>query len=114
VWGNHLVRGDALTAAAWRTDVAWGDGGVLGASQDGEDDNIVWGTACGGADCANIVWGTGCGDTDCDNIVWGTSGDDEGDNIVWGTADDTEDVLWSAPAIDRPRRIVVIMDAPLT
>jgi len=114
IWGTRLVGGPGAIAAAWRTDLAWGAAGVLGASDEREGDNIVWGTECGGADCDNIVWGTGCDQDECDNIVWGTSGDGEDDNIVWGTADAADDVLWSAPAIDRPRRFVAIMDAALT
>ena len=53
-----------------------------------DDENIVWGTQCGGA-CENIVWGT----LDAvENIVWGTI--DEGENIVWGTSDDGENIVW--------------------
>jgi serine protease AprX len=124
IWGNRLVGGDALASAAWSTDVTWGAGGVLGASTEGDDENIVWGTECGGADCENIVWGAPCDGDECANIVWGTaddgdtivrgtSGDDEDENIVRGTADAVDDVRWSAPAVDRPRRVVAIMDAGL-
>jgi hypothetical protein len=111
IWGNHLLTGGALATAAgaWTTGVLWGDGAVQGASA-GEDDNIVWGTECGGADCDNIVWGT---DSEGDNIVWGTSIDGEGDNIVWGTDDPVEDVLWSPPPLRRPSRVVAIVDASL-
>jgi serine protease AprX len=112
IWGNHLLSGAALAAAAalWTSGTLWGDGAVQGAAA-GEDDNIVWGTECGGADCDNIVWGT---DSEADNIVWGTSSGDEGDNIVWGTADPVEDVLWSGPAVRRPARIVTVADAVLS
>ena len=69
IWGNHMVSGGYLDPKgnAWSTSVVWGAEVVKGAAS---DDNIVWGTDCGGSDC--------------DNIVWGTS--DDGDNIVWGTA----------------------------
>jgi hypothetical protein len=53
------------------------------------DDNIVWGTDCGGDDCDNVVWGTADGD---DNIVWGTANGD--DNIVWGTAKGDDTNVW--------------------
>jgi hypothetical protein len=53
------------------------------------DDNIVWGTDCGGGDCDNVVWGTTDGD---DNIVWGTADGD--DNIVWGTALGDDNIVW--------------------
>ena len=36
-----------------------------------DEDNIVWGTNCGGANCSNTVWGTAAMNED--NIVWGTS-----------------------------------------
>jgi len=99
--------GSALAAAAWGTGVTWGADAVKGTSGDGDDDNIVWGTACGGADCVSVVWGADCsGDADCDNIVWGTScdADTDCDNIVWGTnvLDPAEDVVWS-PVIRRQR-----------
>jgi serine protease AprX len=60
----------------------------------GRSSNVVWGTACGGADCQGQwsgppgdtsppgsydVWGT----SDEDTLVWGTG--DEGDTLVWGT-----------------------------
>ena len=69
------------------------------------DQNVVWGTDCGGADCGdNIVWGTTvvCDPTDpaCDNIVWGTlcsPTDPTCDNIVWGTAT-IDSVLWLSAA----------------
>src|SRR3954465_6939762 len=132
-----------VTASAWRLDVLWGSPvtpegspvawGTTACSRDlecdpsnpfgprnivwgtgaaNEADNIVWGTECGGADCDNIVWGTS---TEGDNIVWGTASEGEGDNIVWGTnvLDDSDYVLWSAPAIRRPSRVVIIVDAAL-
>src|SRR5262249_7575808 len=108
-WGNRVVGGEALTAAAWRTDVAWGAGGVVDASSGGT--NIVWSAECGGADCANVVWGAAAPG---DAIVWGTSEDGEGDTIVWGTADAAEAVLGSAPAIRRPKRGAAAVDAGLT
>jgi hypothetical protein len=86
VWGTvaRLLKGLSLD-----DNIVWGTAGdadniVWGTA---DDDNIVWGTDCGGADCDNIVWGT----SDDDNIVWGTA--DEGDNIVWGT-DGGDNIVW--------------------
>jgi serine protease AprX len=119
IWGNHLLTGAALARAAqaWPTDVLWGAAAALGNAQDGEDENVVWGSECGGADChpspaiaAGRVRGAAGED---DSIVWGTSTDGEGDNIVWGTADPAEDVLWSAPVVERPKRVAALVDASL-
>jgi hypothetical protein len=122
-----MLSGGALAhaAAAWKTDLTWGTSAVLGAASDGEDDNIVWGSECGGADCTHLVWGAACEDSECDNIVWGTateqdnivwgtSSDTEDDDIVWGTADAAEDVLWGAPAIRRPSRVIAILETSLS
>jgi subtilisin family serine protease len=100
IWGNALLGADALGAAAWSNDVVWGADAIRTAASADAEFNIVWGTACGGDDCAGVVWGTSCsGDADCDNIVWGTSSDQDGDNIVWGTnvLDASDDVVWSRP-----------------
>jgi hypothetical protein len=58
------------------------------------EDNIVWGTACGGADCANTVWGLDCGRDACGGGVSSTSSAE--DNIVWGTSTAAEvaDIVW--------------------
>jgi len=111
IWGNHQLSGGAVADAAafWRNGVLWGDARVHGSS--GENDNVVWGIECGGADCDNIVWETGSGG---DAVEWGTSSAGEGDNIVWGTAEPVEDVRWSAPAIRRPARIVTVADATMS
>jgi serine protease AprX len=73
----------------------------------GSSDNVVWGSACGGADCQTgspqvasainallsggldaqtIVWGT----TAAQTIVWGTT---TGQTIVWGTTDG-QTIVW--------------------
>jgi serine protease AprX len=116
IWGTTCAD-KACDDTAWNTSaeedtVVWGtssqeDTIVWGTS---EKDNIVWGTACGGADCDNLVWGTNCAAEDCantvwststgeDNIVWGTSAED-GDTIVWGTRADIADLKWSAPSAE--------------
>ena len=85
IWGNHRLGSGMLNpnANAFRVGTNWG------VAKTAAGDNIVWGTACGSADCDNIVWGTAA---DGDNIVWGTAAD--GDNIVWGTAADGDNIVW--------------------
>lgn len=125
IWGNHLVEGGRLTGEvnAWGLDVTWGatatpggaavEWGVICASDtcdgegatwdpwrvgDNESSNVVWGAACGGADCTHdvngdpVVWGTSDGDT----VVWGTS---DADTVVWGTSDD-DTVVWGTSCGD--------------
>ena len=105
IWGNQLVSGRRLSpdASAWSTGVTWG----AGSAPRGEVvRNVVWGSACGGADCQrpwtveaandddSVVWGT----NDADSVVWGTSDDD---SVVWGTncGDPAcEPVMWPAPS----------------
>jgi serine protease AprX len=131
-WGNHRIGGGTIqsNANAWGADVTWGadttdqgDTVIWGTADEGDNvvwgtiveqdgrvawaTNVVWGTACGGSDCAGVIWGANCdqqstGSEECDNVVWGTStcdGTDEPgecDNVVWGTtADAAEDnVVW--------------------
>jgi serine protease AprX len=83
IWGNQRLGSGVLDVGgnAFNVGTTWG------VAKADNGDNIVWGTACGAADCDNIVWGTDTGD----NIVWGTSGD--GDNIVWGTAGG-DNIVW--------------------
>ena len=112
IWGNYLVQGGTLTAAAnaWRATMTWGEdktragqpvtwgetcsGGTCsrwGAScaglfcttvSYGSAPNVVWGSTCSGANCLG-TW-TGAGQVSGAIVVWGTS--DEGDIVVWGTA----------------------------
>jgi serine protease AprX len=111
LWGNHKLTNGVIkpSGSAWKLGTVWG------AFEDGEGDNIVWGTQCPAddAECDNIVWGTSVLDTntvwgsadcnpesECDNIVWGTSDcapEDECDNIVWGTAcgdEECDNIVW--------------------
>jgi subtilisin family serine protease len=107
LWGNHMLRGSALAHAAesWSGGLLWGAASALGTAAEGEDENIVWYTECGGDDCRDTAWG-GAGDGDASTAA--ATG-----NIVWGSADPVEDVIWSAPVMRRPRRAVAIVDAPL-
>jgi serine protease AprX len=88
-WGNRRLIGGVLkpNGSAWSLNVVWGT--------TDDDENIVWGTLCGGS-CGSVAWST----TDSDeNIVWGTLNDDE--NIVWGTLDiNDENIVWGTTADD--------------
>jgi subtilisin family serine protease len=122
IWGNRLVTGSRLAAGAnaWSTAVTWGakttpagaaiwwgDGGKWRIDK-GPVHNVVWGTICGGADCASpwtidtvtaasggetVVWGTTDGG---ETVVWGTT--DGGETVVWGTTGDGETVVWGTTA----------------
>lgn len=105
IWGNQMGSRQRLpaNADAWSTGVTWG----AGPSPTGDYvRNVVWGSACGGADCQqpwtvqaangddSVVWGT----NDDDSVVWGTSDDD---SVVWGTScgdPACEPVMWPAPS----------------
>ena len=112
LWGNHMLSGGVPmpTANAFALGTDWG------VAKTDAGDNIVWGNACGDANCDNIVWGmdsgdnivwgNSCDDASCDNIVWGNAvgGDDnivwgmdcggaDCDNIVWGMAD-SDNIVW--------------------
>jgi hypothetical protein len=88
----------------WRGDCL--DGTCDPASATAVATNVVWGSACGGADCSatwtieavndddTVVWGTS---DDDDTVVWGTS--DDGDTVVWGT-DDDDTVVWGTSCSD--------------
>jgi subtilisin family serine protease len=125
IWGNRLVEGGRLIGDvnAWGLDVTWGaaatpsgaavEWGVIcttdacqgnGAAWDPwrlnehASSNVVWGSACGGADCTHdlngdpVVWGT----SEDDTVVWGTS---DADTVVWGTSDD-DTVVWGTSCGD--------------
>ena len=92
-WGNRKLKHGVIKPAgsAWALNTVWG------AAEDGEGDNIVWGTTLRptDAECDNIVWGTS--DLDDANIAVGSVDDAEGDNIVWGTVADGEEcdnIVW--------------------
>jgi hypothetical protein len=87
----------------------------------------VWGTDCGGADCANVIWGAAANLEDNivwgtarleDNVVWGTVASDF--NIVWGTASSGEDnIVWGtsgedATVFDAPTALPVCFDSFVT
>ena len=110
IWGNQLVRGGTLMpdASAWAPDVAWGGASTPSGEPvnwgtdwaEGSSLNVVWGSACGGADCNlqaaddgdTVVWGSTIDDT----VVWGSDGED---TVVWGS--DVEDtVVWGSDGED--------------
>ena len=113
IWGNQLLRGGQLqpSARAWRHDVVWGSAATISGQPidwSGWDErrNVVWGSACGGADCnrspttatasaydESVVWGT----QDSESVVWGTDADE---SVVWGTEctdSSCEPVVWEDP-----------------
>jgi hypothetical protein len=52
-------------------------------------ENVVWDT---GSDGDNIVWGAACGGADCDATVWATARNKaDADNVVRGASDSSED-----------------------
>ena len=83
LWGNYLVQGGRLTAAAnaWSPDVVWG------AAVTPSGENVAWGVICSSRECdgstsAWKVWGATCSDASCTTVVWG---DANTRNVVWGT-----------------------------
>ena len=104
MWGT-LSDGDNIVWGTVRTTATTSSG-----ARSAGDDNIVWGTDCGGANCDNIVWGTsvhglattssGAPPSVADNIVWGTSG--EVDNIVWGTSAEDDGTTWGSSGDEAP------------
>jgi serine protease AprX len=117
IWGNRQVKGGRLMpdGNAWATSVTWGDETtstglpinwgafcvttgceyVIGrwSLSTSKVRNVVWGTMCGGENCA-IPWTVktvGAALVDGDTVVWGTS---EGDTVVWGTYEELDTVVW--------------------
>ncbi len=111
VWGTTCPTTEECDTVVWGTSDDSGGTVVWGTASDPDGTvvwgtNVVWGTACGGGDCAGVIWGTDCDQQnptpeECDNVVWGTSTCDQNDpteqcdNVVWGTSEDDEDnVVW--------------------
>lgn len=100
VWGNRMMKGDRLRADAnaWATDVMWGANLTPRGERIeiglGRTRNVVWGSACGGADCDG-PW-TAEGASEDDSVVWGS---DDADSVVWGT-DDGDSVVWGTECSD--------------
>jgi serine protease AprX len=93
VWGLICTSDCGTSEAVW---AAWGtETYEAGAATPpaGDWNNVVWGSACDGADCPNgTTWSTSEGDT----VVWGSTG---GDTVVWGsTGGDT--VVWGSGCTD--------------
>jgi hypothetical protein len=62
--------------------------------QTAASENIVWGSACDGADCQGPWTVEGTAGDDDDSVVWGTS-------VVWGSAlDDDDSVVWGTDCSD--------------
>jgi subtilisin family serine protease len=87
IWGTRMLEGPGVTpdAIPWAIGAVWGNPAQPGLAP---LRNIVWGTLCGGADCAT-TWNNRLVNTtqdEGDTVVWGTNGtQEEGDTVVWGT-----------------------------
>jgi serine protease AprX len=112
IWGNQVVKGGDLTAAAtaWALGVTWGSAslptgapvswGVKAKKAWRPEDGASANDDCGGQNCQSS--GTtrllfGVSDADGDTVVWGTA-DTDGDTVVWGTAcldRSCEPVVWT-------------------
>jgi hypothetical protein len=97
VWGDATTSGGAVvwgticTAGCDSSDAVWVPWEMSETAQNGEWDDVVWGSACGGESCPpGTVWRT----SDGDNVVWGSTGDD---TVVWGSGcvDASCQVLWN-------------------
>ena len=95
VWGTFdLLDGENIV---WGTLNLDGENIVWGTFTEcdllGDCENIVWGSFLFDE---NIVWGTTCGGNDCENLVWGSTllGLDE--NIVWGSSGTVDSSFWGA------------------
>ena len=107
VWGTRCAtascgdpRDDGARAAA-------GGGLPWGASRDGARvawaagaENVVWGAACGGADCAGVVWTGACDTAGCAHAVWeaarpGAPSAGEAGAEVWSNLTASGHVIWS-------------------
>jgi serine protease AprX len=95
IWGNQLVSGVAVAAAAWSTDVTWGAPAAHSASASSADANIVWGSSTDVDADPSTALGTG-------NIVWGSNALDPADDVVWN------------PVIRRQSRVPATAEAPVS
>jgi serine protease AprX len=90
-WHTDVTWGASATPEGER--VAWG---VACDTKAGDCDAVIWALQCAadgscqtsapGANRAqNVVWGTACGGADCHDVVWGATGRKQ---VVWATACD--------------------------
>jgi serine protease AprX len=103
VWGVIWSPGAFGFGGAWTpwathcsdllcSSVVWGNG---------NSQNVVWGSSCGGADCQTSPLNAGGAllvqsATYNDTVVWGTTGDD---TVVWGTTG-ADTVVWGTTCTD--------------
>ena len=94
-WGSTTVNGapavwgDTWSAITnswidWSTTCA--DPACVSVTWAADWPNVVWGSQCGGDDCAGTAWST----NDSETVVWGTN---DSETVVWGT-NDSETVVW--------------------
>jgi serine protease AprX len=101
IWGNRVYDGGLLVADAgeWATSATWGQRAWTEPGWTAST-NVVWGSTCGGNDCA-IPWTTTSGDaiyasSDSETVAWGTSDDDF--TVAWGTScsdPSCQPVIWN-------------------
>jgi serine protease AprX len=84
LWGNQLISGGRLTAAAtaWSPTVEWG------APRSAVGQTVEWGVICMAVVCGTDTgtwnrWRATCADLACSRVTWG---DGTSWNVVWGAA----------------------------
>ena len=89
LWGNQLIAGGRLTAAAtaWSPSVTWG------AARSTLGQPVEWGVICTVAACGTDTrtwsrWRATCADLTCTQVTWG---DGTAWNVVWGLTCGGED-----------------------
>jgi serine protease AprX len=87
--GKHVVWGAICTANCNTSSAVWAPWGLKTPTPThGKQDDVVWGSACGGESCPpGTIWSPGDGDgvvwgSTGDGVVWGSTG---GDAVVWGS-----------------------------
>jgi hypothetical protein len=116
IWGNYLIQGGTLSAAAnaWSASMPWG-GGKTSSGQ-----TVTWGEICSGGTCSpwgaacanwlctrvsygaapNVVWGSTCDGSNCSG-TWTGAGQVNGAMVVWGTSSTESDiVVWGTTCSD--------------
>jgi subtilisin family serine protease len=103
IWGNRRLDGGRIRpdASAWALTVDWGAADARPWSADAgpapAPPNVVWGAACGGADCAGVVWTGWCDAAGCARPVWENSRPEDrrsGDGVQSSLAP-SGPVIWS-------------------
>jgi subtilisin family serine protease len=122
---QSIANGGSIADAAWSRSVIWGNrrvaGGRLVASANAWRTDVMWGSATA-PDGSAVSLGAHCADQDshCDlaasigTAAWAAVSRD-GENVIHAAGavssaaatEEVEDVLWRAPAIRRPRLLLL-------